>query len=175
MSRTVAIREARPSDARAIAEVHVEGWRWGYRDILPDGYLDGLSIDERETRWHTGLSDPVPGVIRFVAVDADRVVGFVSAGPSEGDFAEPPAGAAEVHAVYLREEVQGTGVGRALLERVTDALRASGSRHAVLWVFEANDRARRFYEAAGWSPDGAHAEHRFDGGSRPVMRYARDL
>lgn len=108
-------------------------------------------------------------------MDGGRVVGFVSAGPSEGDFAEPPPGAAEVHAIYLLEEVQGTGVGRALLERVTDALRADGSRHAVLWVFEANDRARRFYEAAGWSPDGAHAEHRFDGGIRQVLRYARDL
>ena len=29
----VAIRAARPEDAHAIAEVHVEGWRWGYRDI----------------------------------------------------------------------------------------------------------------------------------------------
>ena len=85
-----------------------------------------------------------------------------SAGPSEGDFAEPPPGAAEVHAIYLLEEVQGTGVGRALLERVTEAMRANGYRHAVLWVFEANDRARRFYEAAGWSPDGERAEHRFD-------------
>jgi len=175
MSRTVAIREARPDDARAIAEVHVEGWRWGYRDILPDEHLASLSVDERETRWLAGLTDPVPGVVRFVAVDADRVVGFVSAGPSEGDFAEPPPGAAEVHAIYLREEVQGTGVGRTLLDRVTDAMRANGSRHAVLWVFEANDRARRFYEAAGWAPDGERAEHRFDGGSRPVLRYARDL
>jgi len=172
---TAEIRRARPTDARAIAEVHVAGWRWGYRGILPDEHLDGLSVSEREARWADGLTEPVLGVSRFVAVDRGRVVGFVAAGPSDGDFAEPPIGAAEVGAIYLLEEVQGTGVGRALLERATEAMRTNGYRHAVLWVFEANDRARRFYQAAGWFPDGAHAEHRFDGGSRPVLRYARDL
>ena len=175
MSRTVAIRDARPQDARAVAEVHVEGWRWGYRGILPDEHLDGLSVDEREAVWLHGLNDPVRGTGRFVAVDDDHVVGFIGTGPGDDDFAPPPPGAAEVYAIYLREAAQGTGVGRALLERATDAMRANGYRHAVLWVFEANDRARRFYEAAGWSPDGARAEHRFDGGSRPVLRYARDL
>jgi GNAT superfamily N-acetyltransferase len=175
MSRTVAIREARPGDARAIAEIHVEGWRWGYRDILPGEHLDGLSIDEREAVWLQGLTDPTPGTARFVAVDDGHVVGFVGTGPAEDDFAPPPPDAAEVYAIYLLEEVQGMGVGRALIDRATEAMRANGSEHAVLWVFEANDRARRFYEAAGWAPDGERAEHRFDRGSRPVLRYARDL
>ncbi len=175
MSRTVAIREARPGDARAIAEVHVEGWRWGYRGILPDEHLASLSVDEREAVWLQGLIDPMPGTARFVAVDDGHVVGFIGTGPAEDDFAPPPPDAAEVYAIYLLEEVQRTGVGRALIERATEGMRAGGSRHAVLWVFEPNDRARRFYEAAGWAPDGAHAEHRFEGGSRPVMRYARDL
>lgn len=175
MSRTVAIRDAGPEDARAIAEVHVEGWRWGYRDILPDEQLASLSVDEREAVWLQGLNDPMPGTARFVAVDDGHVVGFIGTGPAEDDFAPPPPDAAEVYAIYLREAAQGTGVGRALLDRATDAMRANGSRHAVLWVFEANDRARRFYEAAGWAPDGERAEHRFDGGSRPVLRYVRDL
>jgi GNAT superfamily N-acetyltransferase len=172
---TAEIRDAAPADARAIAEVHVEGWRWGYRSILPDGYLEGLSVAERETVWFRALNAPTPGTARFVAVHDGDVVGFIATGPADDDFAPPPPGATEVSAIYLREAAQGTGVGRALLERATDAMRAEGSRHAVLWVFEANDRARRFYEAAGWSPDGAQAEHRFDGGSRPVLRYARDL
>ncbi len=29
-----------------------------------------------------------------------------------------------------------------------------GYRRATLWVLEANQRARRFYEARGWTPDG---------------------
>jgi len=35
-----------------------------------------------------------------------------------------------------------------------DALRRAGFDEAVLWVLETNVRARRFYEIAGWKPDG---------------------
>ena len=35
-----------------------------------------------------------------------------------------------------------------------DALAQAGYRQATLWVLESNERARRFYEAAGWWPDG---------------------
>ena len=30
----------------------------------------------------------------------------------------------------------------------------NGAQTLVLWVFEANERARSFYEAMGWQPDG---------------------
>ena len=42
----VVIRDATPSDSRAIAEVHVASWRWAYRDDLPAEFLDGQSVDD---------------------------------------------------------------------------------------------------------------------------------
>lgn len=39
-------------------------------------------------------------------------------------------------------------------ETAVDSLRALGMRGAILWVLESNARARRFYERAGWRPDG---------------------
>ena len=33
-------------------------------------------------------------------------------------------------------------------------MRSAGFRRATLWVIEENAEARRFYEAAGWRPDG---------------------
>jgi ribosomal protein S18 acetylase RimI-like enzyme len=44
--------------------------------------------------------------------------------------------------------------GRMLLTRVTKRLGSLGYASAVLWVLESNVRARRFYEIAGWNPDG---------------------
>ena len=49
----------------------------------------------------------------------------------------------------------GKGVGRALFTRTVDELWRSGFARATLWVLDTNTRARRFYAAAGWSPDGA--------------------
>jgi ribosomal protein S18 acetylase RimI-like enzyme len=42
----------------------------------------------------------------------------------------------------------GRGIGRVLLAEARAALSALGCRPAVLWVAEANARARRFYDAA---------------------------
>ncbi|MFN8233107.1 MAG: GNAT family N-acetyltransferase [Actinomycetota bacterium] len=80
-----------------------------------------------------------------------------------------------VYALYLGRSVLGRGIGRALLERATEGLRDAGWKRAVLWVLETNERARRFYERAGWSWDGTTSAHRFDRAELPIVRYAADL
>ena len=47
---SIRIRQARLTDARAIAEAHVAGWRQGYRGLLPEDYLSALSVDASERR-----------------------------------------------------------------------------------------------------------------------------
>jgi len=172
VSVAVSFRAAAVEDARAIAEVHVEGWRWGYRDILPATVLDTLDVDERTARWTALLTDPRPGDRRVVAVDAGGpIVGFVATGAADDDVAPPPEGAGELFAIYLRDGWQGRGLGRGLLAAARRSLAEAGFAVAVLWVFDANERARRVYEAGGWRPDGATGVHRFEGGERAVLRY----
>ncbi len=48
----------------------------------------------------------------------------------------------------------GTGAGRLLMSAFVERLRESGFEDATLWVLDDNPRARRFYEAAGWTLDG---------------------
>ncbi|HEV8564931.1 MAG TPA: GNAT family N-acetyltransferase, partial [Actinomycetota bacterium] len=136
------IREAIPTDARAIAEVHVRSWRWAYHGLIPDDFLEKLSVDEREPSWREWLADAKPRSGCLVAEVPDgSLVGFVSFGPPK-DAAESPDGAGEVYAIYLEEVVAGSGVGRDLFAGATDALRALGYGSAYLWVLAANDRAR---------------------------------
>ena len=168
----VRIREGTPADARACAEVHVEGWRWAYRGLLPDDYLDRLSVEDRERMWRQGFAEPGERVA-WVAERGGRVVGFCVTGPSED--ADADRATAEVYAIYLLPEVEGTGVGRRLFEHAVEDLRRRGFRRATLWVLEANERARRFYERAGWRTDGAVNEERFDGANLPTVRYRVEL
>jgi L-amino acid N-acyltransferase YncA len=49
----------------------------------------------------------------------------------------------------------GSASGRALFARAVADLRARGFEAATLWVLRDNQRARRFYEAAGWRLDGS--------------------
>ncbi|HWO71605.1 MAG TPA: GNAT family N-acetyltransferase [Actinomycetota bacterium] len=168
----IRIREGTPADARACAEVHVEGWRWAYRGLLPDAFLDRLSVEDRERMWREGFAEPGERVA-WVAERDGRVVGFCVTGPSED--ADADRGTAEVYAIYLRPEVVGTGVGRRLFEHAVEDLRRRGFRRATLWVLEANERARRFYERAGWRPDGAVNEERIDCANLPTVRYRVEL
>jgi GNAT superfamily N-acetyltransferase len=93
----------------------------------------------------------------------------VNAGPSrDGDAA---AGTGEVYAIYVDPSAVGTGIGQALLARAVSGMRERGYTAATLWVLDGNTRARRFYEAAGWRPDGAPQEGERGGAAQQEVRY----
>jgi RimJ/RimL family protein N-acetyltransferase len=77
--------------------------------------------------------------------------------------------------INLAPEAWGRGLGRTLLEAATTKLRDSGYREAVLWVLDGNARARRFYEAAGWSADGTAKREDMGGTLVTEVRYRREL
>jgi L-amino acid N-acyltransferase YncA len=169
----VVIRDATPSDARAIAEVHVASWRWAYRDALTAEFLDGLSVDDREWEWDRSLVPDHPGTGTLVAQERDRIIGFSSfAGSRDDDASERTA---EVLTIYLLPDATDRGVGRKLFAATIDRLRAFGYDRATLWVLASNARSRRFYEKAGWAWDGTMSEHRFDCANLPIVRYAAQL
>jgi GNAT superfamily N-acetyltransferase len=153
MSPEVLVREARHDDARSIAKAHVRGWRWGYRELFASSILDSLSVDDRERQWDARLAHPSIDSSTFVAERAGRVVGFAFVGPSPDEDVSPST--AELHSLYVDEDIAGTGVGRLLMATAAERVRARGYEVLTLWVDEGNLRARRFYEAAGLRPDGA--------------------
>jgi GNAT superfamily N-acetyltransferase len=55
--------------------------------------------------------------------------------------------------LYVAPSHWGRGYGYALLRDAEEALATTGRRDLALWVLEGNDRARRFYERAGWRGD----------------------
>jgi ribosomal protein S18 acetylase RimI-like enzyme len=164
------IRRATPLDARAIAEVTVTGWQAAYRSILPDDFLDSLRVESRTTAWQEVLArDSEGGTPAWVAERDGRVVGFVGGGPPRDD--DVPLPAAEIYAIYVLPDASRQGLGRALLEAAVAHWRGHGTETLVLWVFEANQAARTFYEALGWRPDGARQALEMGGMSAIEVRY----
>jgi ribosomal protein S18 acetylase RimI-like enzyme len=134
----IAVRQAIAADARAIAEVYVEGWRWAYRGVLSDELLDGLSVERREAMWRDALAPPDAEARIWLAERDGRVIGFVATAPARGD--ESSLLTAEVTAIHVARHAAGTGAGRELLLCATGDLRRRGFRYAQLWVFAANAR-----------------------------------
>jgi ribosomal protein S18 acetylase RimI-like enzyme len=163
------LREARPEDAAAVAVVHVRSWQAGYRGLVPDAYLDRLRPEDRAPHYTFGDPDPSqPATV--VAVDGRAILGFATTRPSPDD---PRSG--ELTALYVDPDHWDRGVGRALLEDARTRLTDHGFGQARLWVFAGNDRAERFYQRDGWTPDGRRREDEVWGVAVAEIGYRRSL
>jgi len=151
----VRVRGATPEDASGIARVTVASWQGAYAHLFPADALRRLDdeVDRRTEQWTGWLHGTLPGWLTLVAVSGYDIVGFVSGGPSrEADADATQVG--ELGAIYVLPSAWGQGVGQLLMGEFMEQLRVSGFEVARLWVLEDNPRARRFYEAAGWTLDG---------------------
>ena len=163
------IREAEAKDIEAIASIHVRAWQDAYRGQLSDDYLDGLDVNERIPQTRSMIDGSPPEFRTWVAEESADVVGFAVTGPSQDADADRTT--AEVYAIYLEPSKVGSGAGRELFEHALADLRSRGFATATLWVLESNERARRFYDAAGWRTDGTTTSERVDCEMRPTVRY----
>jgi GNAT superfamily N-acetyltransferase len=131
------LRRATTCDADAITNVH-----WASFHLLT--FLPMLHTIEENRRFITNVILKECEVT--VAEDETGIVAFIA------------LGGAEVRLLYTRPDRIGMGAGTQLI----DAAKASGIGALELWCFEANARARRFYEARGFHAirftDGAHNE-----------------
>ena len=164
------VRQATSADADAIGRVQVETWRVAYAGLLPQKTIDAFDVGERQAMWREGLGrTPRPGSATFVAVVADEIVGFTTVGASYSED-----GTGELYAIYVDPSRWGHGAGRMLIECAEESLRESGFPKALLWVLKGNERAERFYRAAGWEHDG-EKEDVFQGATVIELRYRKQL
>lgn len=168
------VREMAESDIDAVATVRVRGWQKAYRGLMPQTYLDGLSVEEDAERRREFFSRGLGDVVNLVAEDdTGEVVGWSCFGPYRDR--DVPPGDAELYALYVHPSRLGTGVGRALLDETRRRVAERGFPHLRLWVLEENRRARRFYERAGFGADGGAETYKVDGAAVPELRYALRL
>jgi GNAT superfamily N-acetyltransferase len=140
------IRAARDDDAVAIAQAHIDA----RRVAMP--WLPVVHGYEETVRFFADFV--IPNQVVLVAATEEGVVAFIAI---EGAFVEH---------LYVAPANQGIGIGDALLARAKE-LRPEG---LMLWTFERNHRARRFYEKRGFVAveftDGSRNEER-----TPDVRY----
>lgn len=140
----------------------VRSWQAAYAHVLPAERLAGMSPERRaELGW---LGDS------FVVELDGEVVGFVDFGESRDDDAE-----GEIYAIYVEPDHFGAGMGRELIRAAELRMHELGFTHVILWVLEDNPRARRFYEAAGWTLDGTCRPIEIFGIELPEVRYRKKL
>ncbi|HEV2705360.1 MAG TPA: GNAT family N-acetyltransferase [Pyrinomonadaceae bacterium] len=140
----VLYREATAADCQAVAEVHVRSWRESYSGIVPQSFLDKMSVEQRAQAFARGFTDD--SYKMYVAeVPEKGIVGFA-------DFGELREGSgafeAELYALYLLSEFQRKGIGEKLFRQVVEALVRRGQHSMLLLTLEVSPY-RTFYEKMG--------------------------
>jgi GNAT superfamily N-acetyltransferase len=190
----VVIRSGSAADAAQVAAVQREGWFAAYGGLIAHEIIDRVTASDNGARVRqTFRTRPWQQMIVAVAQPSGNqppgvpagpgVVGYASFGPEVDVLAPwpPPrttAGAegriAELYALYVHPGWWSTGTGRALMDWVLARTSGAGYLSIMLWVLKDNTRARKFYERAGFSPDGA--SNVLDGlGGVTEVRYRRPL
>ena len=87
------VRRAEPQDAPAVARVHVASWRQAYRGLLPQEYLDSLSVEARTMTWAKAFSQlPDQTSTTLVGELGGQIVGFACVGPSRDEDTDTATG-----------------------------------------------------------------------------------
>jgi RimJ/RimL family protein N-acetyltransferase len=155
----VLVRKAAATDLEALLDVQQAGAIAGLGHISPQE-LYSFPRHELAERWRAELSDP--GVESWVAEANGRIVGF--------------AAVMDDQLLHFGTAVEtwGQGVAAQLHDAVLEHWQAVGVERACLWVFEANARARRFYEKHGWRLSGETKRTTF--APHPnLVRYVREV
>jgi GNAT superfamily N-acetyltransferase len=172
----VSVRAATPSDARAIAQVHVDSWRAAYPGLIPDQFLKRLSVEGRERQWSDTLSGGEDKPLVLVAGWEGELVGFSTVSIPARDSNEGDD-VAEIPAIYAAPRAWGRGVGHALMEASVAAMRHARCREAILWAVAGNERAAEFYVSEGWRDDGGRRPSQYfpDASEVVEVRFRRTL
>ncbi|WP_047870780.1 GNAT family N-acetyltransferase [Nocardiopsis sp. RV163] len=166
MSSARFVRPARTADVDAVVDIQVASWRAVYGSLLPEDVSGALGGDEARGRfreqWTAALESPPTSRHRLVVatdeVEGTRTVaGFAAFGPA-GDPDLWPAKDAEVFALHVDPARARQGHGSRLVNACVDHLVEDGFATLHVWVPEADNALRAFFEASGWRADGARRE-----------------
>jgi RimJ/RimL family protein N-acetyltransferase len=165
----VELRQPSPADGERLARMHYASWRDAYASFLPAQFWGEATEQRWISRWTAGLQSPQPGSATLIALRDGEILGFATAGPARPNpTAGTPVRDRELRSIYIRASEYGSGLADRLLEAVLP-----GQAPAELWVFEANDRARRFYARHGFTPDGARHQFGPELGGQAEIRLVR--
>lgn len=153
-------------DRRAISKVYEESWKFAYKGLIPQDYLDSIPAGN----WAEAVD--TEGWNTLLMLDGERIVGTSSYCHSRFDDWKDYG---EIISIYFLLRYMGKGYGRALLQAAVDKLAEMGCRDILLWVLAENERAKRFYAKNGFTASGACLDDNIGGKELKEVQYVRHL
>lgn len=141
----IEVRKAVCEDSSAMAETVCSSWKYAYKDIVSQDYLDKLTPERWKDKFYQGISD---GINSFYVMEYDgSIIGVaLISNSTEKNYPDD----AELVCFYLMPDFIGNGLGQIFFDRILDFITAKGYKNIILDVLSGNDRAIRFYKKQGF-------------------------
>lgn len=143
----LSIRKAQPGDEKTLAYIQTESWKAAFRGILsPEELARCTSTEQAEQMYQNVLKQKDCTIAIECVNDVPHCI--AAWGRNRSGLS---ASVGELICIHSLQEQWGKGYGSAMMDYVLAQLRREGYESVILWVFEANNRARRFYEKHGFA------------------------
>ena len=142
----ISIRKAEPGDEKILAHIQTESWKAAFTDILSPEELERCTnLEKAEQMYHSVLRrEGCNMAIEFAENQPHCIAAW---GKNRCDLGDAVG---ELICIHSLQNNWAKGYGSAMMEYVLAQLQQEGYKSVILWVFEANTRARKFYEKHGF-------------------------
>ncbi len=129
-----------------LAFIQTESWKAGFKDILSENILTRYTQIDKATAMYQHLLERKIGNGYLLKVNgAPHCIAWWSASRDE----DMP-NYAELICIHSLPDQWRKGYGKKMMGTVLHDIKIAGYSKVMLWVFEENIRARRFYESLGF-------------------------
>jgi len=144
------VRKATLGDVCRIAEIHVMGWRFAYRNLISDDYLfKTMNVPDRINAFKRAISERNEDV--YIFEENGIVKAFMIIGPCRD---ADRTSSFELWGLYVDPFMLRNGIGTKMINYCEQRARELGYSDVVLWVLEENLIGRNFYTKMGYEFDG---------------------
>ena len=147
---TYSIKRACEGDEQTLAYIQTQSWKQAFQNILSREELERCTEIQKVTAMYKKLLENHIGNGYILTVDGHpHCIAWWDTTREK----EMP-GYAELICIHSLQEHWRQGYGSKMMNRVISDITQAGYPKVMLWVFEQNTRARKFYEAKGFFPNG---------------------
>ena len=146
MNTNYNIRKATAGDEQILAHIQTESWKAAFKNIIEPEELEQSTNLERATAMYKKLLDTKKGNGYILEVEGKpHCIAWWDAA-RDADM----SGYAELICIHSLPDNWRKGFGSKMLAQVLQDMKKAGYAHTLLWVFDKNERAKKFYEANGF-------------------------
>lgn len=144
--KKIELRSAESGDEKILAYIQTESWKAAFNGILSTEELERSTDTEKAEEMYKNVlnRNAVNITIEFVDEKPHCIAGWSRNRSNLGQ------GAAELICIHSLRDKWRQGYGSVMMRHILDEIKKAGYSEVILWVFEKNLNARRFYEKHGF-------------------------